>query len=353
MRNQDGSVPVKGKKVLLVILLVIVAAAGVIALWRSIHGKKGGNELVLYGNVDIRQVDLAFNANERIEKVLAEEGDRVKEGQLLATLETNRLEHEVSQAEARVLSQQEVVAALVAGTRPEEIRKARADVAASEAEADNSQRTSERLQLLAAKDLISKQEADDARAAADSARAKLKAVKESLNLAIAGPRKEDIASAKATLRALKESLAVARRNLSYAFLYAPSEGIIQSRILEPGDMASPQKPVYTLALADPVWVRAYVSEPDLGKIRLGMAAFVKTDSYPGKRYEAWIGFISPSAQFTPKSVETEEVRTSLVYQVRVYVKNPRNELRLGMPATVIVPLVSSKSDGRREERPNP
>jgi HlyD family secretion protein len=343
----------KGKKILPIVFLLIIVAAGVTALWFFVHGKKAGNELVLFGNVDIRQVDLAFNSNERIDRVLAEEGDRVKEGQLLATLETIRLQHEVSQAEAQVRSQREVVAALVAGTRPEEIRRARADVAASEAEADNAELTSKRLGFLAAKDLISKQEADDAKAAADSARAKLKAAKESLNLAVAGPRKEDIAAAKATLQALEESLAVARRNLSYAFLYAPSDGVIQSRILEPGDMASPQKPVYTLALTEPVWVRAYVSETDLGKVRLGMTAFVKTDSYPGKRYKAWVGFISPTSQFTPKAVETREVRTSLVYQVRVYVKSPRDELRLGMPATVIIPLDGSGKDGRKKERPNP
>jgi HlyD family secretion protein len=103
-------------------------------------------------------------------------------------------------------------------------------------------------------------------------------------------------------------------------------------------MASPQAPAYVLALTDPVWVRAYVSEVDLGKIHQGMAAKVRTDSFPGKTYDAWIGFISPTAEFTPKSVETTDVRTSLVYQIRVYVKNPENQLRLGMPATVIIDL---------------
>jgi HlyD family secretion protein len=103
-------------------------------------------------------------------------------------------------------------------------------------------------------------------------------------------------------------------------------------------MASPQRTVLTLALVEPLWVRAYVPEPDLGKLRLGAPAQVATDSYPGKRYPAWIGFISPTAEFTPKSVETEELRTNLVYQVRVFVCPPHDELRLGMPATVTVPL---------------
>lgn len=325
------------KKRLLTGLIFVLAAAIIAAtLWQILRPRSKGNDIVLHGNVDIRQIDLAFNANERIERVLAEEGDRVKAGQLLASLDRQRLTYQASQAEAQAKAQENVVAALEAGTRPEDIRKARADVAAADAEARNAELTYRRLRQLENKELIARQQADDAKAAAESSLARLQASMEALNLAVAGPRKEDIQAAKATLNALREALGVARQNLSYVDLYAPSDGVIQSRILEPGDMASPQKPVFTLALTDPLWVRAYVSETELGKIRPGMAAEVLTDSFPGKRYPAWIGFISPSSQFTPKSVETREVRTSLVYQVRVFVKNPQNELRLGMPATVII-----------------
>jgi HlyD family secretion protein len=333
----------KKKQVILAGLVITLAAAAAF-IWRSLHYTAPGDEIVLHGNVDIRQVDLAFNANERIEKVLVEEGDKVKTGQLLATLDRERLRHEVLGVAAQVRAQEKVVAALVAGSRPEEIRKARADVAAADAAAKNAELTSRRLQLLAGRDLIAQQQADDAKSAADSARSELHAAQETLKLAVAGPRTEDIDAAKDTLRALRENLAVAKRNLAYTSLYAPSDGVIQSRILEPGDMASPQQPVFTLALSDPVWVRAYLSETDLGKVRQGMPAEVTTDSFPGKRYNAWIGFISPSAQFTPKSVETQEVRTSLVYEVRVFVRNPQDELRLGMPATVIIPLRQRKSD---------
>lgn len=324
------------KRILTGVVIFFVVVIIAVSLWRVFLHKAPDDEIILHGNIDIRQVDLAFNANERIERVLAEEGDRVKAGQLLAALDRQRLGYQVMQADAQVRAQQNVVAALEAGTRPEDIRKARADMAAAEAEARNAELTFSRLQQLEKKDLISKQQADDSKAAADSSMARLQAAKEALNLAVAGPRKEDIQAAKATMNALREALAVAKQNLSYADLYAPSDGVIQSRVLESGDMASPQKPVFTLALTDPLWVRAYVSEADLGKIYPGMAAEVLTDSFPGKRYPAWVGFISPSAQFTPKSVETREVRTSLVYQVRVFVKDPQNELRLGMPATVII-----------------
>ncbi|MDA8432512.1 MAG: efflux RND transporter periplasmic adaptor subunit [Nitrospiraceae bacterium] len=341
------------KKRLRVILVVVLAIAAIVFIvLRSLHEKTPDNLLVLHGNVDIRQVDLAFNASERVESLRVEEGDRVKTGQLLATLEKERLQHQVQQAGAQVKAQEDVVAALVAGTRPEDIRKARAEAVAAKAEADNAELTNRRLQNLAKKEVVSKQDADNSKAAADSSRARLQAAKEALALAVAGPRKEDIAAAKATLNALREALAVANKNLSYAELYAPSDGVIQSRILEKGDMASPQKPVFTLALTDPVWVQAYVSETDLGKISLGMKAEVTTDSFPGKKYPAWIGFISPTAQFTPKSVETREVRTSLVYQVRVFVNNPENELRLGMPATVAISLGQEKQErAEKQKRP--
>jgi HlyD family secretion protein len=323
---------------LIIVLLIAAAALGGVWLWKSLRHVPSANELVLYGNVDIRQVQLAFNGSQRIARMLVQEGDKVSKGQMVAILDVQRLKQTVARAEGQVQAQKEVVARLEAGTRPEEIRKARADMESARAEAYNARLNHERLASVAPEGGVSQQQVDNAKAQADSTEGKLKAAQETLNLAIAGPRKEDIAAAKATLKAYEAELAFADRELADAYLYAPADGIIRDRITEPGDMASPQKPVYTLALTNPLWVRAYVAEPDLGKIRLGMIAEVTTDSYPGKRYRAWIGFISPTAEFTPKSVENPQVSTRLVYQVRVYVCNLQNELRLGMPATVTIPL---------------
>ncbi len=326
-------------RVVVVLLVVGLAAASAHAwLWPLVKHQERSNELVLYGNVDIRQVQLAFNGNDRIIDMRVKEGDRVQCGQLLAMLDTRRLKAAVSRAQAQVEAQRQVVARLEAGTRIEEIRKARADLELAEADVKNAQRTYERRSSLASLNAASQQEADDAEAAAAVAVSRRNANKALLDLAITGPRKEDIAEAKAILKNYEAQLALAQTELADAYLYAPNNGVIQDRILEPGDMASPQKSVFTLALTDPVWVRAYVSEPDLGKITLGMTAEVETDSYPGKRYQAWIGFISPTSEFTPKSVEVRQLRTRLVYQVRVFVKNPQDELRLGMPVTVYVPL---------------
>jgi HlyD family secretion protein len=170
------------------------------------------------------------------------------------------------------------------------------------------------------------------------AQARLAVNQKALALAVKGPRREDKSEARATLRADKANLSLLEQDLSYATLLCPTDGVVQNRILEPGEMASPQRPVLNIAITNPKWVRVYVSEPDLGKIRHGMKALVSTDSFPGKVYAGWVGFISPIASFTPKTVETTDLRTSLVYETRVYVTDPSDQLRLGMPATVQIPL---------------
>ncbi|MGE5757801.1 MAG: efflux RND transporter periplasmic adaptor subunit [Sideroxydans sp.] len=326
------------KIILPLIAVVVLGSSAAVAWYFGNHREDRSNALTLYGNVDIRQVQLAFNGSERIARMLVKEGEPVKQGQLLATLDTDRLGHNVELQQAQAASQQQVVSRLVAGSRPEEISKAQADVEAARIDAENAESAWQRQKELVEQHFVARQQADNARAAADAAQARYRALQETLKLVQMGPRKEDIAAAKATLQASRAALEVARKALEDASLYAPDNGIIQERILEPGDMASPQRPVYTLALTDPIWVRAYVQEPDLGRVKLGMRAEVTTDSYPGKRYQAWVGYISPTAEFTPKSVETTEVRSNLVYQVRIFVCNSQNELRLGMPATVSVPL---------------
>ncbi|MEI6108242.1 MAG: efflux RND transporter periplasmic adaptor subunit [Opitutae bacterium] len=171
----------------------------------------------------------------------------------------------------------------------------------------------------------------------DTAQANLTALQKVAEVVVLGPRQEDIAAAQAQLQAAQATLTLTRQELADTKLYAPTNGIIENRILEIGDMAFPKTPVFTLALTDPVWVRTYVPEPDLGKLTPGMSATVTTDSFPGKTYPGWIGYISPTAEFTPKQIETTDLRARLVYQVRVFVPNPDNELKLGMPATVTVP----------------
>jgi HlyD family secretion protein len=333
----------KRKIIIPLLVIVVLGGAGLFYWQRTPHNEAPATALTLYGNVDIRQVQLAFNGADRIETMLASEGEIVHQGQLLATLDTTRLQQNVVLLEAQLEAQQQVVARLKAGNRPEEIDKARADAESARIGANNAARTSRRLADLFKQKLASQQQVDDAKAAADAAEAGHKAAQAARRVAELGARVEDIAAAEAMLKANAAALAIARKQLVDAALYAPANGVIQNRILEPGDMASPQLSVYTLALTDPIWVRAYVQGSDMGKIHQGMNAEVTTDSYPGKSYRGWLGYIAPSAEFTPKSVETTEVRSSLVYQVRVFVCNPQNELRLGMPATVTIPLDQAAS----------
>ena len=339
------------RKTIMLIMLAAVIGGAAIYWWAHHSAGTSPGELVLYGNVDLRQVNLAFNGSERIETVLVREGDRVDKGQVVGTLEMERLKATAAQAEARVDAQRHVVERLENGTRPEEIDQARANVNSAKADLTNTRLNYERLKKSAGGGATSQQDLDAAQAAFEVAEAKLRVNRKALDLAVIGPRKEDIAEARATLLANKADLAVSKQNLVYATLVSPTNGVVQNRILEPGEMASPQRAVLTIALTDPKWVRVYAGEPDLGKIRMGMAATVTTDSFPGKKYDGWVGFISPVASFTPKTVETADLRTSLVYEVRIFVKDPADELRLGMPATVQIGLSGgdSHNDGGATE----
>jgi len=318
-------------------VLILAATAAGLIYWLA-YPSGQSHELIIYGNLDLRQVDLAFNGSERIAAVLVQEGDHVHKGQVLAKLDTSRLEPQVAEAEAQVAAQQAVVERLHNGSRPEEIAQARANLESAKADAVNARRQYERKKMLVATNSGTQQDLDAAKAAMDVADAKVEVNQKALELAIVGPRQEDIAQAEAQLRANKAQLAFLQQQLKDATLVAPTDAVVRSRLMEPGEMASPQRPVFSLAIIDPKWVRAYVTETDLGRVHSGMNAYVTVDSFPATRFEGWVGFISPVAEFTPKTVQTPELRTSLVYEVRVFVKDPEDRLRLGMPATVILPL---------------
>ncbi|WPE23743.1 efflux RND transporter periplasmic adaptor subunit [Shinella zoogloeoides] len=319
------------KRILLIVLLLAALAAGA---WWYRHRDSGPTELVLYGNVDFRQVTLAFNGNGPVAEVLVEEGAAVKKGEVIARLDTGRIRPQVDQAVAQVEAQQANLTRLKNGNRPEEIAQARANLAAAEAESANARLQLERQSALVPRAAVSQQALDNARSAAAVAEAKVDASRKALDLLVAGTRAEDIQQAAAQLRAAEAQVAFLRAELDDADLKAPADATVRSRLIEPGEMASPTRAAFSLATNNPKWVRAYVSDMQLGRIKPGMKAQVLVDSLPGRTIPGWIGFISSVAEFTPKTVQTEELRTSLVYEVRVFVDDPDNVLRLGMPATV-------------------
>ncbi|MCK9189792.1 efflux RND transporter periplasmic adaptor subunit [Acidithiobacillus sp.] len=333
------------KKRMVIAAAVILAIGAGVAYWET-RPMAPADRVTIYGNVDIRQVQAAFDDSGRILRLAVQEGDRVHKGQLLAELDPIRFLDAVDRDQASVATQEQVLARLLAGSRPEEIAAARASAAAAQATLANAEITWRRQQALAAEQYVPKQNLDNAAAALKTARANLDHAQQGLTLAIKGPRKEDIAAARSQLTAEQAALHLAQRQLVDTQLFAPQEGVVQDRILEPGDMASPQVPVFTLALDNPVWVRAYLPEKSLGQVRLGMQADIESDSFPDKHFAGWVGFISPTAEFTPKTVQTTDLRTELVYRVRIYACNPGHQLRLGMPVTVQIPLRNNPPQNR-------
>lgn len=324
------------KKPLIAVLMVFFLVVAGLVGWRA-SSEKGGNRLVLYGNVDIRQISLSFDNSGRITEVLADEGDSIKAGQVLARLDVRILQLQANEVRADIDAQQQTVLKLHNGSRPQEIAQERARLAAAQADATRAERDLARLQEVAANTQgrgVSQQDLDNAKNNATSTKAKLDEQREALRLAELGPRVEEIAGAEAQLKATQAKLALLQYQISQGALKAPADAVVRSRLLEPGDMASSVRPVFAMALTEPKWVRVYVSETDLGKVKPGMTARVFTDSYPDRPINASISYISSVAEFTPKSVQTEELRTSLVYEVRLKVKDDGNLLRLGQPVTV-------------------
>jgi HlyD family secretion protein len=327
------------RRLALLLIAAALVAGGIYGWQRWQAGQRGpADRLVLYGNVDIRQVDLAANVEGPLQALLVEEGDKVRAGQKLAVVEPDIYRHLVALAEARVAAQRAVVARLDAGSRPEEIEEARAQVAADQAALVNAEADFARREQLLRAGNVSQQAYDEARAARDGATARLQAARMALALSVLGPRSEDKDQAQATLAAEEATLALARYRLARTEVKAPADATVLARVVEPGTILLPTTVICTLSLDGDVWVRTFVPEPDLGRLHPGMAVEVVTDSRPGRPYHGTIGFVSPTAEFTPKTVETPELRTQLVYRLRVQVRDPDAGLRQGMPVTVIVRL---------------
>ena len=317
------------------LLIVAVVAAGVIAWFVFRNGTDRDGELKLYGNVDIREVELSFRVPGRLAEVRVDEGDPVRAGEVLATLDAQRYRD----ALAKATGDRDVAAANMAkfhaGFRLEEVAQARAAVAQVEAQVENAARVARRREELLKSGAISAQERDDAVASRDALLAQLQSARKGLQLQASGFRAEEVLGAEASLRAAEASVSAAMTDLADTEIIAPSDGTVLSRVREPGAMAAAGATVLVVSLNKPVWVRAYVPEPSLGKVRLGMPVSVRTDSRPDKPYNGTVGFISPVAEFTPKNVETEALRTDLVYRLRIVVDDPDEGIRQGMPVTVI------------------
>ena len=325
------------RSVLLGALAVIAALVALASyLWRQ-HGANDPNAAFsLSGNVDVHQVELAFRVSGRISAVKVQEGDKVRAGEVLAALDPGPLQADVDLAQADVAQARAQLEKTRRGFRVEEVAQARAAVAQRAADLENARVTLQRQQQLVAAGLVTHQQIDDAQARVHMSEAALAAARDQLTLELRGSRIEDIEMQEAMLAAAQARLEKAQTALADATLMAPSNGIISVRAREQGAIVQAGQTVYTLTLNDPVWIRAYVPQPRLGRIKPGMPVKMTIDSMPGRQYDGTVGFISPEAEFTPKTVQTEQVRDDLVYRIRVIASDPDDVLRQGMPVTVLI-----------------
>ena len=335
----------------IVIPLVALVAAGAAAAWyfdaprRWFGAPAATRQLILYGNVDVREVQLAFRVAGRIDAMAVDEGDTVRTGQTLATLDDGPLAAAVRGAEAQVATRKAALDKAVAGPRPAEIDQAKAQYTQLEAGLKLAEQTLERAQRLLPTGSATQATVDQAQSTRDAAAGNLDSARQGLKLLEQGTRPEDIAAAEANLAEAEASLSSAKIALKDATLLAPADGVILTRVDEPGAVVAAGATAYVMALASPVWARAYVSEVDLGKVAPGTKVSIFTDSAPNKPYAGTIGYVSPVAEFTPKTVETPDLRTDLVYRVRIVVDRPDAALRQGMPVTITAPLGAAGDGG--------
>ncbi|GKX63468.1 UPF0194 membrane protein [Pragia fontium] len=324
------------KKIIFIIVLAIICIVSALYGWNSYRNNRD-QTLSLYGNVDIRTVNLNFRVGGRLASLNVDEGDRVKPGQVLGRLDDAPYINALQQAKANVASLQARLSLVQEGYRAEEIAQVKAAVDQSQSAYNYAESFYQRQLGLWKTRSISANMLDDARSARNQAQATLQSAKDKLTQFKTGNRPQEITEAKANLSQAEAVLAQAELNLSDTTLLSPSEGTILTRAIEPGSMLSASNTVFSLSLTNPVWVRAYVNEVNLAKAIPGTKLEIYTDARPNKPYHGTIGFVSPNAEFTPKSVETPELRTDLVYRLRIIIADPDDNLRQGMPVTITFP----------------
>lgn len=318
------------------VLLLAATAALALGGYAWLHpAQTDAGSLVMYGNVDIRDVEMAFRQSGRLASLSFEEGDRVEAGDLLGELDAQPFRDAVARADAEVRLAVAELDKLRRGYRVQEVAEATQSVRQAEAALAFAEGELKRQSAVVDSGATTRHAHEQARSARDQAAAQLAAAKSAWAMRKEGYRREDIAAAEARLAGAEASLAQARTALSDTQLYAPAPAIVLTRAREPGSMVNATTPVYTLSLRNPIYVRAYVGESRLGQAVPGTRVTVHSDS-TDKIYQGQIGFVSPRAEFTPKSVETTELRTDLVYRLRIVVANPDDALRQGMPVTIRV-----------------
>ena len=329
------------KRIVIRVLAVgALVVRGVWLYWQNNQTDPG--VLRLSGHIEATETDLGFKVPGKIAAIHFEEGQEVKAGEVVAELESQDLRRELDAAQARLQAARANMAKLEAGYRPQEVREAQAAVAQAQADYDDKAKEYWRLENLFKRKVVTGSCRDLAVAAYLLAKEGLRRARENYDLLKEGYRREDIDAARAEFRQAQAALELAQTRLGDATITSPVTGVVLARPMEPGQVAAVGATVLTLGDLDHAYFEGYIPEPDLARVRYEQKAVVTTDTYPGKRYPAWVSYISSKAEFTPKSVETYKERITLVYRTKIRVENPHHELKPGMPAQAVIFLDQDK-----------
>ena len=314
-------------------LILIGVAIGGILLYLFTREKGDKDSFIkVSGNIEATEADVGFKISGRIVSRTFEEGDWVEKGKILAKLDDEDLRQRFEVAQATLASAQAKLDKALAGSRPEELREAEAALHQARFDLENKEAHYERMKPLLERGVIPKETMDNAEAAYRIAKAALQRATENYSLVKEGPRKEDIEDARAQVNQAKASLKLIETQLGYTVLYSPISGVILVKSGEVGEVVNPGTSILTLADIENVWLKAYIPETELGKVKWGQEVIVTTDLRPKKEYKGKIAFISSQAEFTPKQIQTEKERVTLVYRIKVDILNRDRELKPGMPA---------------------
>jgi len=326
------------RRVTPIVLVVVLAATGVELYPRWFAKPLPDHELKLSGNVEAHESLVSFKVAGRIAELPIEEGQSVHCQDLLARLDDEDYRQQVAVDQATTAQRHSQLTLGLAGSRTQEIEAARQAVVDAEADLAQKKQDAARYEALFQKDEVTGQVRDQAATSVTRAQAAFERGRQNYSELLEGTRKEELAVERANERQARENETMSRVRLSYTVLRAPFEGVVLVRQAELGEVVSPGTPIVTLADLAHLWIRVYVPETDLGRVRWGQSVSVRTDTYPGNTYRGIVSFVSSEAEFTPKSVQTEKERVTLVYRVKIDVDNSSLELKPGMPADAYIDL---------------
>lgn len=322
------------RKKIVIGVLVVVAALAVVMVLRRKTVENG--DIKVSGTIETTATALSFKVPGRVLERLVDEGYKVAAGQTVARLDDRDIRQELAGREADLAAARAALAELQAGSRVEEVAQAEAAVARFKAEARRAEDEFARSELLYKQQVLARRDLDQAVAARDAAAAALREASERLRQVRAGARVETRQQAKARLMGAEAAVNLAKTRLVDTTLLAPAAGIVLSKNVEPGEQVAAGTPVVTIGRLEDVWIRGYVPESDLPRIKLGQKARVTVDGLKGKVFEGRLDFIAQEAEFTPKNVQTEKERVRLVYRIKITVPNPELVLKPGMPADAVL-----------------